>query len=294
MENLVKWFLKRLDINRWYSENTIENYERTLKFFNNYLANIGKNWINHPEEITAKDADKFVEIERLWWKSRSTCNNYLAWIKLYLKRNMIEWRDVDDYRKILTARWSETKVEALSEEDADRLFCYFKNIDVGEKGEIIKRRNVLICDLLLYTWLRTNELTHLMIDDIWETVQVIWKWRTRRTIYLFDEDLELIKNYLDLRNDDSPYLIVSHCNNYWVDRLSNNSIDKIIRAWGEACWIKVRPHMLRHTFATNLLRKNAKLPYIQKLLGHKNIATTQTYLTVLDNELKETSKLLRK
>jgi site-specific recombinase XerD len=52
--------------------------------------------------------------------------------------------------------------------------------------------------------------------------------------------------------------------------------------------------MLRHTFATNLLRKNAKLPYIQKLLGHKNIATTQTYLTVLDNDLRETSELLRK
>ena len=294
MENLVKKFLQRLDINRWYAKDTIGNYWRNLWHFNYYLVSVGKKWINSPEEITVKDVDNFVEEQKKQWKASCTCNNYLAWIKLYLRRNLIEGKDVEDYRKILTSRCPERKVDALREEEWKRLLNYFKNVKLWRNKEIIKRRNIMICYLLLYTWLRTTELTSLKIEDIAKETQIIGKWGVRRTIYLFEEDLKIINEYLELREDNNPYLIVNHAHNYKPNRLSNSSIDRIIKEWWKACWIRVRPHMLRHTFATNLLRKNAKLPYIQKLLGHKNIATTQTYLTVLDNDLRETSELLRK
>jgi site-specific recombinase XerD len=71
-------------------------------------------------------------------------------------------------------------------------------------------------------------------------------------------------------------------------------IENVIKKWWEWIGIHLFPHKLRHTFATNLLRNNAKLPHIQKLLWHSSLDTTQIYLTVLDDELKETQKLLQR
>jgi integrase/recombinase XerD len=58
-------------------------------------------------------------------------------------------------------------------------------------------------------------------------------------------------------------------------------------------WIKVRPHIFRHSFATKLIRKKASIFHVQKLLGHKNIQTTQNYLWCLDKELEEVQELVK-
>jgi integrase/recombinase XerC len=145
----------------------------------------------------------------------------------------------------------------------------------------------MICRLLIYTWLRVNELSHLKIEDIKEELQIIWKGGIRRVLYLFKEDLAIIDLYLFLRKDNCPYLIVNHSSNYETKRLSNVMIENIIREGWKKIWIEVYPHKLRHTFATNLLRNWAKLPYIQKALWHSNIQTTQTYMTVFNNDIRE-------
>lgn len=77
-------------------------------------------------------------------------------------------------------------------------------------------------------------------------------------------------------------------------KLSRNSVEKIISKGAEDAGIttKVFPHKLRHTFATNLLRSNAPLIHIQKLLGHSSVQTTEMYLTVLNSELADTQRLI--
>lgn len=289
-------FKKRLIFNRWYVENTAGNYCRTLKLFDSYLKSISlwKRWINNPEAITLRDIEFFITSQRRLWKTATTCNNYLAGIKNYLKYNLIIWKEVIDYKRILTAREPQKKIESLTEQEAKNLIEYFKSVQCEtHREELIKTRNFLICRLLIYTGLRVNELSNIKIKDVKEELQIIWKWGTRRVVYLFKDDLAIIDLYLFLRKDNCPYLIVSHSNNYETDKLSNVSIENIIRQWGKRIWIEVFPHKLRHTFATNLLRKGAKLPYIQQLLWHKNINTTQTYLSVLNTDIRDTQSLLK-
>jgi len=293
----MKWFKKRIILNRWFAEWTANNYCRTLKWFDKYLRNISlwKRGVNTPEKITLKDIDIFIKTERTKGKSVATCNNYIAGIKMYMKYNMVLWKQVIDYKRILTAKYPQNKIEALTDNEAKNLIEYFKSVPCETyREELIKTRNFMICWLLIYTGLRVNELSNLKISDIKEELQIIWKWGTRRVIYLFKEDLSIIDLYLFLRKDNCKYLIINHSNNYRTKKLSNVSIENIIRNWGKKIWIEVFPHKLRHTFATNLLRNWAKLPYIQQLMWHKNINTTQTYLSILNSDIKDAQQLMKR
>ena len=286
----MKNFANRVIYNRWYAELTANNYVRTLKLFDSYMKQItfGSRWVHTPSLITLKDIDWFINTQRIKWKDISTCNNYIAWIKIWLKYQSVMWVEVIDYRRILTARQPQKKIEALTKEEAKNLIEYFKSVPCEWwKQEVIKTRNFMICWLLIYKWLRVNELSSLKIEDIREELQIIWKGSKRRVIYLFKEDLDIIDLYLFLRKDNCPYLVVNHSSNYKTKRLSNVSIENIIKEWWKHIWVKVFPHKLRHTFATNLLRSWVKLPYIQQLMWHSNIQTTQTYLSVLNEDLRE-------
>ena len=295
MKNFINWIL----YNRGFSKWTAVNYKRSLVLFDEYLRKISfwKRGVKNAESITLRDVESFIKMERVKGKDVSTCNNYIAGIRLYLKYCMVMWKDVIDYKRILTAREPHKKIEALTDEEAKNLIDYFKSVPCEtHREELVKTRNFMICRLLLYTGLRVNELSNLKIEDIKEELQILWKWWIRRVVYLFKEDLDIIDLYLFLRKDKSPYLLISHSSNSYWNKLSNVSIENIIREGWIKAWIEwnVFPHKLRHTFATNLLRNWAKLPYIQQLLWHSNIQTTQTYLSVLNTDLKDSQKLMKR
>lgn len=291
----MKGFTNWIIYNRGFVEWTAENYCRSLKLFDEYLKknSLWKRGVDTPEKITLNDVNMFIKLERVKWKTATTCNNYLAWIKAYMKYNAVIWKEVFDYRRILTIREHQKKIDALTDDEAKNLINYFKSVPCEtNREELIKTRNLLICRMLVYTGLRVGELSNLKIKDIKEELQIIWKWWIRRVVYLFKDDLDLIDLYLFLRKDNCPYLFVNHSTNYPPKKLSTVSIESIIREWWKKIWIEVFPHKLRHTFATNLLRNWAKLPYIQQLMGHSNIQTTQTYLSVLNTDVRGAQELM--
>jgi site-specific recombinase XerD len=154
-----------------------------------------------------------------------------------------------------------------------------------------------IVQMLMYTWLRVSELANLKVKDIWKELQIIGKWWKRRVVFLYPEDLKLIDLYLFLRKRyKSDWLFISLSSNANWNHLSRVSIEKIIREWAKEAGIewKVFPHKLRHTFATNLLRAKVDISHIQGLLWHENIATTQTYLTVLNKDLERAQRLAKR
>ena len=75
--------------------------------------------------------------------------------------------------------------------------------------------------------------------------------------------------------------------NYKGEQLTARSVQKIIKKVGEQIGLDLHPHMLRHTFATDLLNKGADIRMIQELLGHENLNTTQIYTHISNSHVKD-------
>lgn len=293
---IVKEYELRLRENRCFSENTVKNYIRTIWMFDKYLKKITFSWgVDETKNIKLAHVNWFIQNQKIRWINTRTCNNYLAAIKNFFRFCLICDYEALDYKKIIFSREEERKIDSLTDDEAKKLLYYFKSIKcITEKEEIIKTRNLCICQLLLYTWLRVSELSNLKVRDIKNQMQIIGKWWKVRPIFLTDEDIKLIDLYLYLRNNNSEYLFISHSSNSLWHRLSKESIEKIIREWWKEIWIEVFPHKLRHTFATNLLWSWVQLSHIQYMLWHNSLLTTQKYLTVLNSELEKSHNMIKR
>lgn len=294
INDYVEWLID----NRWFSINTVKNYERTLNLFDRYLKSVSlwKRGVEQCEDIKLMDVNLFIQQNKNLWKDTRTCNNYTACIKLFLRFCLVVGYKVEDYRKILYAREVKKKIDSLSDKECEKLMRFFRKVKCrNEKEELIKTRNLCIVQLLLYTWLRVSELASIKIKDVKRELQIIWKWWKRRVVFLYPEDLKMIDLYLFMRKKiDSEYLFVSHSSNCEWKPLSRVSIEKFIREWWRQVWVDVFPHKLRHTFATCLLREKVDLVHIQNLLWHSNINTTMGYLSVLNTDLEKAQRRVKR
>lgn len=294
----IQKFIDRLAINKQYAKSTIDSYTRILKSFDKYVKSLSlwKRWIEDTNQLKLSDVESFISIEKIKGKKARTCNLYLACVRDFIFYAEREWEEVFSYKMIVLMKEERKKIDALTESEAQKLLDYMKSDN--SKDELTKTRDYAMVSILIYTWLRVSELCNIKVDDVKEELQVIGKNKTLRLVYLFQEHLALIRLYLFLRqgqNIESEYLFCSHSNNWKWKKLSRVSIETIVRTAGINAWISdpVRPHKLRHTFATSLLRRWWSLYYIKELLGHKHITTTQTYLTATNEDLKRTQLLLR-
>lgn len=291
---IVIEFMKRLETIS-YSNRTIKNYVRTLGLFDDYVRGVSfwERGVSYPHTIELEDVEEFAERERLNGKEIRTVNNYLAWIKMYLKFCNHKGLNVLDYKRILFAKEPEYHINALDEKDMKKLLRFMQT-DLS-KNEIVRMRDYAIGLVLTYWWLRVSELCNLKVEDIRENMQIIGKWGSRRLVYLYSDYIKVIELYLFLRRKykiKSDYVFVSHANNSKWKPLSTVSVESIIsKAWKKV-WIEVRPHLLRHTCATQMLEHWGNIAYISQILWHKNISTTQTYLDFSNSKLRNTQYLI--
>ena len=278
-----------------YSESTIKNYIRTLDLFDDYVRSLslGERGVQYPYTIELEDIEQFAERERLRGKEIRTVNNYLAWIKMFLKFCTHKGLDVMDYKRILFAREPEYKINALDEKEFKKLLEFMKSD--SSKEEIVRMRDYAMGLYLVYGGLRVGELVNLKVSDIRENMQVIGKGGSRRLVCLYSDYVKVAELYLFLRRRvwiESEYVFVSHSHNSLWKPLSRASVESIIsKAWKKV-WLEVRPHKLRHTCATQMLEHGGNIAYISQILWHKNIQTTQTYLDYSNSKLKNTQLLI--
>lgn len=294
---MIKTFIERLKINRNSPKNTLDNYSRVLNKFNDFLtkSSFGDVTLYNPETVRFYHIDQRIAIQREKYTIK-TCNFYVWCIRSFFRFCLYRELNVLDYKGINFSKEPERKIEYLNDEEIESIFQEIKKRKVKNKNQIlIKVRDLCIVKFLFYTGLRISELLNLKKSDIKDDmIQVIGKGGVHRVTFIKrgTEERRLLDYYLRLRKDNEERLFVNHSNNSW-GKLSRNSVERMVKEEWKKLWIKVRPHIFRHSFATKLIRKKASIFHVQKLLGHKNIQTTQNYLWCLDKELEEVQELVK-
>ena len=155
-------------------------------------------------------------------------------------------------------------------------------------------RNKALLELLYATGLRISELCNLKVTDVDLVncfVRVMGKGNKERIVPFGDVALKYFRLYI---NQYRPLILHQHMSDYLFisnlyKNISRQAFFKIIKKECQRCGIKknVSPHVLRHSFATHLLKHGADLRIIQELLGHEDIATTQIYAHLVNEKLKD-------
>lgn len=291
--NYARQYLEYLEIERGRSLKTIENYERYLTRF--LMASGAK----EPSDVT----DDLIRTFRLWLNrqesgvregrhetlKKKTQNYYLIAIRSFLK--YLRKRGVDSYspEKIELAKVAERTIDLLNVQDLHRLLA-------APSGDTVKEfRDKAILELFFSTGLRLSELCALQrdIDLTRDEISVRGKGEKVRVVFLSDEAKTAIAAYLKKRKDMDDALFAS--DKARADgslRLTPRSIERMVKHYAAKAGImdKVTPHILRHSFATDLLYNGADIRSVQMMLGHSNISTTQIYTHITDSELRNVHK----
>lgn len=150
-------------------------------------------------------------------------------------------------------------------------------------------RDRLIIEMLYATGVRVSELINIKYDDIDfnnRRIRVLGKGNKERIVYYGEYAEEVLKEYMATheRNREN-YLFTNSKGDKITDRGIRYIIDKIMNKLSVK--VHVTPHVLRHTFATDMLNNGCDIKVVQELLGHSSLKTTEVYTHVTNERLKE-------
>ena len=296
LEKLKRQFLEHLEIEKGRSLKTVENYDRYLNRFFSYAK------ISNAKEITEESIRNY----RLWLNRQPTTNNkqpttgtlkkntqnyYLIALRAFLK--YLSAREIPSLsaEKIELAKVSERSLDLISSEELERL------LSAPEGNSIKPLRDKAILELLFSTGLRVSELCSLSrdVDLKKDEFSVRGKGDKIRVVFFSASAKDAVKKYLEKRTDmdDALFINIGRVNKEKESiRLTPRSVERIVKHYAIKAGISrtVTPHIIRHSFATDLLENGADLRSVQALLGHANINTTQIYTHVTDKHLREIHK----
>jgi integrase/recombinase XerD len=255
---------------------TIESYVNDVKGFQSYLQEKLK-------DMPVFSRFSFVKYKEHLMKEGyavSTINKKINSLKVYndfLRTEGIVSESFIQLKRdrIKIADGSEESVDALSEEQVEKLLFYVEN------RQKVTLRNKLIVYLLLYTGVRVSELVGIQIADIdflTSTLKVTGKGGKRREIGLRQDVLYLIRQYMKEERSgsvfsDSPYLLLSQR----AGKMHRDAVRGWLAKISKELGFKLHPHLFRHTFCTRLLKKGVDLTTVSKLAGHSTVNMTAKY-----------------
>ena len=297
LQELKRQFLEYTEIERGRAVKTIENYDHYLTRF---FTQAG---IQDTSDITEEKIREF----RLWLNrqpgtakasmKRKTQNYYLIALRAFLK--FLRKRDVEGLspEKIELAKVPDRSLDLITPTELDRLI----NSADGSNEKSLRDRAIL--ELFFSTGLRVSELCALDadIDLTRDELSVRGKGDKVRVVFLSDTAKDAVRTYLKVRKDMGEALFVNMpiqskskeaSKGRIPARLTPRSIERMIKIYATKAGImkKVTPHVLRHSFATDLLSNGADIRSVQQLLGHASINTTQIYTHVTDSHLRDVHK----
>ena len=280
---MLEDYLFELEI-RNYSLNTIKTYKSIISNFYKYLKN-GKEI--YDEGLILRTFKKYIVYLK---REKKVSQNYIYLVTVVLKK-FFEFSGIGVLKDVKTPKRTKSLPKSLNENEVQRLINAlddYQTIDPpNARTEFLRKRNKLILALLYSSGLRVSELVNLCIDNVDlddRTIRIRGKGEKDRIVLFDDNTKELIQDYLAQRDDDSEYLFI----NRNLKHLTPRYVQMMIKDYARVAGIKkkVTPHILRHSFATHLLKNGVDIRAIQQLLGHSNLSTTQIYTSVDMNTLK--------
>ena len=278
--DMIEDYLVELEI-RNYSQNTIKTYKSIIKNFYQYLQSV---FDLYDEKRFLRSFKKYIQYLK---RDRAVSQNYIYLVTVVSKK-FLEFNRLYFLDEVQAPKRTKSLPKSLNELEVENLinaFDYELDSDKKNKTNLskfkTKLRNKVILKLLYSSGIRISELVSLIIKDIdfyERTIRIRGKGDKDR-IVLFDNDTkELIMEYLSIRDSNNDYLFTNKSNN----PLSTRYVQIMIKDYANEAGIKKRvtPHILRHSFATHLLKHGVDIRVIQQLLGHSNLSTTQIYTSV--------------
>ncbi|MDE6692502.1 MAG: tyrosine-type recombinase/integrase [Muribaculaceae bacterium] len=168
--------------------------------------------------------------------------------------------------------------------------------DLPEDADFIAVRDHLIVDMLYQTGIRASELTSMLEVDVSSTsIKVLGKRNKERIIPIGETLAEEIARYRQLRDESLQQNTPCTC--FFVKAsgspLDYNTVWRVVHGAldGNVSCAKRSPHVLRHSFATDMLNNGADLNSVKELLGHQSLETTQIYTHISFSDLKHNYEL---
>lgn len=295
----IEEFLKYLRVERNCSPLTIRDYRHYLTRFAHWVEENSP--IEKPKDINlqlirsyryflAEFAD-----EKGLTLMRITQNYHIIALRAFLRYLVKNDIAVVAPEKIELPKVESRSLKFLDRDQLERL------LNAPEISTPQGMRDKALLEMLFSTGLRVSELVKLNHDQInFERREfgIIGKGQRQRVVFLSDRACEWLEKYLATRQDDYKPLFIRYQGNLDGQqggekmRLTVRSVQRLLEKYVKSAKIPVKatPHVLRHSFATDLLINGADLRSVQELLGHKNIATTQIYTHVTNQQLREVHK----
>lgn len=280
--NSIEPFIDYLSIERGLSPNTLQAYRRDLCQFRDWLK---KEFL---QVDSALIGNYLATLREKGNKSR-TLNRKLSVVRMFYKFLYTEGKtDHNPVEGVSSPRLGRKIPSFLSEKEVEVL------LEAPSVDEQYGSRDRAILEVVYGAGLRISELVNLNLTDLnlkggW--VKVLGKGSKERIVPLGREACRWVRIYLRKRRTETTDKLSLFCNRYGK-RLSRQACWKIIKKYSQKAGItkKISPHTLRHSFATHLLSRDADLRFVQELLGHTNISTTQIYTHITQERLKKVYK----
>lgn len=302
LEQLKREFLEHVEIEKGNSLKTVNNYDHYLSRFFEYAK------ISEPKQITDDKIREFrlflnrqpgvkTKGQQAGTLKKNTQNYHLIALRSFLKYLMKRGITSLSPERIDLAKIKERSLDLISNDELSRLLNAPKPLrETDKKFEIQKiLRDKAILELFFSTGLRLSELCSINrdLDLSKDEFSIRGKGEKVRVVFLSDSAKDAIREYLKARKDlDEPLFIQYSRNGGKGNRLTPRSIERIVKYYAIVAGIskKVTPHVIRHSFATDLLSNGADIRSVQMMLGHANISTTQIYTHITDKQLRDVHK----
>mgnify|MGYP000924824942 CR=1 FL=1 len=291
MKEEIRRFAEYLEAEKHASENTRVSYQRDLMQMAAFLEGMG---IRELSRVTRTALNSYVLMLEKEGKAASTVSRNLASMKAFFGYEFKRGRIRKDPSESIHAPRIEKKAPViLTVEEVDRLLAQ----PSGDSAKEIRDKAML--ELLYATGIRVSELIGLKLSDVNLTLSFLFctEQNRQRTVLFGNKAKAALEAYLQhgrqaLVAEETQQALFVNCAG---KPMSRQGFWKLLKGYAQRAGIteEVTPHTLRHCFAAHLVANGTNLQSVQEMLGHADISTTQIYINVNQEQIREEKRLIR-